>query len=56
MKAVNVVYDLITYKILRIEVDCKSTLARNERVKTLPQAVYKQLASHNEVAKALGLQ
>ncbi len=56
MKTVNIVYNLITYKILRIEIDGHSKLARGERAKSISPAYYKILGTRAEIAKALGLQ
>ena len=55
MKTVTVVYDIVTNKVRRIEIDATSKLARDERARTVLPSVYEQLASHSEVAKALGL-
>jgi len=55
VKSVTVVYDVVTNKIRRIEIDAKSKLSRDERARTMSPAAYKQFASHGEVAKALGL-
>jgi len=55
VKTVTVVYSVVTNEIRRIEIDATSKLARDERARKISPAAYKQLASHSEVARALGL-
>ncbi len=55
MKTVTIVYDVVTNEIRRVEIDATLKLARDEQSKTIAPSAYVQFGSHDEVAKALGL-